>query len=59
MDNFIGEKWTSHFGVLWTTNLGLDSDRTVVLEPVEEALNTVALGRQGEVRGARFFDTGA
>ena len=25
MDNFIGEQWTSHIGVLWTTNLGLDN----------------------------------
>lgn len=25
MDNSIGVKWTSHVGVLWTTNFGLDS----------------------------------
>lgn len=34
-------------------------DGTIVLEPVEEALDAVALGVQGEVRVARLFDTGA
>jgi hypothetical protein len=43
---------TSAFGVA-------RRDGTVALEPVEEALNAVALGVQGEVRRARPFDTDA